>query len=335
MKKMILVIALVMMVLKPFATFAFESDTFMSVFVGGSYQNTFPGSPEKACYWQNGKIHTVEGISVDAITTYNGKVFAAGRYSEFISDDKETAYIFCYWVDGMPYPLPDCIIVLKIRVVNGDVYVLGGYNNGRGNEVCYWVNGVRHSGPKDGTAFDFTVVEGAVYLSGVYKTTNSIYACFWENGKRHDLPNSIGFVANGIYIIDDKIYVGAISMGKSNRLQRCFWIDGNQFMVPDFNEEMTFNSFQVDDGYVYFVGDENYWFRGNIDNYKAAGAVNKVIACAYGKIFVAGSFVGLGKREPCYWIDGKRHNLDGLRSNHQFSYSINTIHAVNEMLYNF
>lgn len=323
MKKVFIVVVL-MTVLASSVIEAQSQEPIMMVYIGGSYQEKPFGTSRKACYWVNGSMKQVEGVSVDAITTYKGRVYSAGVYREQ-GDTK----ICCYWKEEMPYALPDCKFVKKILVNNDNVYVSG--NFGDNNETCYWINGIRHSGPTDGYMTDFTVVKDVVYSVGAYKTGDTFYACYWIGGVRHELTNSQNFIANDIEVVEGKIYVGAWGTMPSNRYGTCYWINGVQTVISDAREIVN-EAFIVFNGNVYMMGKEHYWINGVRRNYKAAGFEGSVYTFARDKVYIAGAYSGLGGNDACYWIDAERHNLYGLRDVSGNYFNMKSIYVTELML---
>lgn len=278
-----------------------------TVYVGGFYKDN--NWDNRACYWVNGNMYIFGGVSVDAITVKDGKVYIAGVYKEEYSKGNGVKYTCCYWIDGLPFELPKCKNVNKIIVDNGNVYVIGDNEN---NETCFWVNGIYNSGPSDGTIRNMTVINGVIYFAGFYTVgewpNNTFYACYWINGVRHDLPNSKSFPATtGIEVVNGRIYIGAID--NQNR-RACYWTNGVQHLIKN-TEDLLIDAFTVSNGNVYMVGRKHYYINEirhefNYEGYFHNDAFNKVYTVVGDKIYIAGAYFNT----PVYWIDSVRYAIN-------------------------
>jgi len=306
MKKQFIIICIIMFIFSSFNVKAQPKDIdIMMVYIGGSCQN-YPGinQQRKACYWVNGYMEQLDGVSVQSITTYKGRVYATGVYRQ--QGEKKT---FCYWVDGMPYALPNCTSVNKIQVYNNNVYVSGYIST---EESGFWINGVRQNMFNDGLIADFKVINGTIYAAGAYKTGEIFNACYWIDNKRYELNNAQNYISYGIEIVNNQIYVGA--WGTVNNPNRsCYWINGTQKINSVEGRYTVINKeFAVHNGNVIMLGEENYWINGVKQNYKATGFEGNVYKYVNGIIYIAGAYIGLGENNVCYWVDAERHNISTL-----------------------
>jgi len=294
-----------------------------TVYIGGSIKdNNWSARGGEACYWVNGEQYGINGVSVDALTVYDGRVYTAGKYKE------DTCR---YWIDGTPYELHGCKRVMNIHVDNGNVYVIGEDENG---ETGYWVNGVRHSGPSNGKIRQIAVVNGVVYAAGYYTTGNwpndTYYACYWINGVRQQLTNSVNFAATtGIEVVNNRVYVGAIELVSRNNFRACYWINGVQHIIPN-PEDLPIDAFEVSSGNVYMMGTRNYYVNGVSHSYDMEGYYPNSSVFRYtvagGKVYVAGGrFEPRIKRNTSgYWAEGDFNALYG-NGNGTYYASIETI----------
>jgi len=299
-----------------FALFGLNAQT---VYVGGSYRDD--NNRERACYWINGIMYAIDGISVNAIASEGSflsrKVYTAGVYREYQSNT-DIVRVCRYWINGTPYELPGCRFVHNIKVVNGDVYVTGNYNDGTMeiNKTCYWKNGVRQPSPNDGFLGHgkVAVFNNAVYVAGCYTIDeNSIsvpYACYWKNGVRQSLTNSRYFLPTDIDIVDGHIYIGAISIDPKMPNGSCYWVNGVQQTIPNTGETSD-EAFIVSGSSIYMLGEKQYWVNGIRYDYKPQRFVGRKYTAFNGKIFIAGGYYLPGQTvaTACYWIDESPHDF--------------------------
>ena len=292
------------------------------VYIGGSYDIGFLQT--RACYWVNGYMQLIDGISVDAIyvesNSLGSTVYTAGVYQRQeipVNTLGDFSYVttYRYWINGIPYELPECRSVDKILVDNGKVYVFGMYDDNNTSDWTYWIDGIRQPKPSDGYVRDITVVNGVVYMAGFHFIENTVgfwdrdpirYACYWIDGIRYDLPNSENFYAFGIKVENGRTYVGG-----NFSLRACYWIDGVQSII--FNTEYIAydKDFIVSDGIVYMFGynPRTYYANGIPQNFKSEYAGCYTIS--QGIMYVGGGYYPSGRSypTPCYWIDNVPHNL--------------------------
>jgi len=295
-----------------------QNKDIMMVYIGGSYQN-YPGinQQRKACYWVNGYMEKLDGVAVQSLTTYKGRVYATGIYRQ--QGDKKT---FCYWIDGMPYALPNCTSVNRIQVYNDNVYVSGYVNT---EESGFWINGVRQNMFTDGLISDFKIINNKIYATGAYKTGEIFNACYWIDGKRFDLNNSQNYIGYGIEMVNNQIYIGAWGT-VNNPNTSCYWINGIQKKnIVDNKYTIINEGFVIHNGNVIMLGEENYWVNGIKQNYKVIGFKGSVYTYVNGIIYIAGTYTGLGENEVCYWEEAERHKIFGLNGEGKY-FILTSIH---------
>ncbi|MDR2964211.1 MAG: hypothetical protein LBU88_00350 [Treponema sp.] len=287
-----------------------------TVYIGGTYGTSLAPNrrEDKAVYWVNDNFFELNGVSVDVITAQNGIVYAAGRQYD---------NTYCYWINGVRYPLPNCIEVYQIFVENGNVYVTG-KNDRYGTD--YWVNGRRQPGPADGDIRYIFVQNGIVYTAGNYITNRIYYACYWINGVRHELPNSINFITTGIEVINGQVFIGAVQFVSSilrgfdkDSSRACYWINGVQHNIPDPGITIG-DAFKVSNGNVFMVGREAYYINGlrHEINVPMSGAKYAVFE---DNIFMVGIYFSRGNTTTGYWYNGV---FTAIRSPSNY-FNINTI----------
>jgi len=323
MKKILFVICVLFFIFLAYNINAQNRIEVMSVYIGGSYQ-ALPGFNQQrgACYWVNGYMTRLDGVSVQAITTYRGRVYAAGIYSQ-----DGNRRIFCYWVNGMPYPLPGCTSVDKIIVYNNDVYISGSV----GIESGFWINGIRQNMFNDGRIADFKIIDGVIYAAGSYMIDDIFYACYWIDDIRIELQNSQNFIAYGIEVVNNQVYIGAWGT-VTNLNGSCYWINGEQKLNSDVERFTLVNkAFVIHNENVIMLGNEHYWVNGERHNYRATGFDGDVFTYVNGVIYIAGTFTGLGGNNVCYWIDAERRNMFSLRDTGNY-FILTSIHVAPIML---
>lgn len=125
------------------------------------------------CWWKNGIRNDLVSLFAGSIDVYEGCVYIGGVIWSTTNIGKR---VLGYWKDNDRVDLleEDQAGVSTIKVINGDIYVLGGYySEGIGNNwhYCYWKNGIR----VDFATPDFwqtyipralTVVNDDVYIAG-------------------------------------------------------------------------------------------------------------------------------------------------------------------------
>jgi uncharacterized lipoprotein NlpE involved in copper resistance len=268
----------------------------------------------KACYWINGIRNEIDGKRIDSITVANGIVYVAGEYKTDYS--KDPSHLCRYWIDGIPYEIPDCGYVYSISVFNGDVYVVGETKFMFGGEVCYWKNGIRNSWPVKSHSGYLTVVNNDVHLAGQTYDKDIPNACYWVNGVRKELTNSETFIVIGIKEANGNIYIGGIGNKKA-----CYWLNGVQFMISSPEKNITYTAFTVSNGNVYFVNDKNkYWINGirkklapGIQKYRPgeSGIITGERTIFGDKIYIAGHKWDSSNQIAFFWVDGKYNYLNG------------------------
>jgi len=312
-------------------TYAQFSNDKPTVYIGGSYKKN---NIERACYWSDGYMHKIDGVSISAITAVKGdffshKVYTAGVYREYQSTSRNNynsgiVKVYRYWIDSTPYELPDCDHVFGIYVYNDDVYILGSDKN---NVRFVWLNGVKQPAIKDGIIRQLTVYNGVVYIAGYYEAGNIKYACYWRNGVRHELPNSQDFYyTTGIIIENNIVYIGATQIVERGVFRACFWINEKQTIISSTTTTLN-DAFSVYNGNVYMLGDNCYYINNDRTPYQAQRFEGFCYASYKGKIYIAGGYYRPGNNyaTPCFWIGGVPNDLSFFDDVDSLS-SINTIY---------
>ena len=146
-----------------------------------------------------------------------------------------------YWKNGVGFELPQGTYAHSIAIVNGDIYIAGGYKN----SAKYWKNGqpvnLADGGAYLAEAHDIKIYNGDVYVSGMIedKRHNTTSAAgmtrrpvYWKNGQVVDVGS---YTSQGILRGEEKATHicfddGSIYLYLSNINSRAvvYWRDGQR-----------------------------------------------------------------------------------------------------------
>lgn len=142
-----------------------------------------------------------DGVVYD-VAVGGSDVYAAGRvWDEDIGTFGE--YHAVYWKNGSDTMLHDTSYAYAygIDVYNGDVYVVGEYENMGGDDVAVvWKNGTPTDLAVNGAAYDIEITSGGdVYAAGYVYEDSTYKTVYWKNGTRVDVDSNDTF-ANAVFV---------------------------------------------------------------------------------------------------------------------------------------
>jgi hypothetical protein len=237
------------------------------VYIAG-YEYNFEGNPI-AKYWKNG-IETIlsNNWSLATSITISGlDVYVAGY--ERIGDGTKT--IAKCWKNAIAFDLTDGTsydFTSSIKVINNDVYITGGQNNG--NLIAkYWKNGdpVILSAETSTSAYanSIDVVGNDIYIAGKEANSSLIpIAKYWKNGTSINLTTGDNYAsANSITISNGDVYVAGYESNSDGTNAVKYWKNGMGINLPSTSLTDLATSIKVIFGNIYVTGEEGaYWKNG-------------------------------------------------------------------------
>ncbi len=223
-----------------------------------------------------------------------------------------------YWKNGEWTALVESGLdsyVRDIEVIDGDIYVSGGYGDADGEwHDGYWKNGTFSSIEyvKDPQVYEMVISGTDVYLCG-YDRMRSAY---WKNGVKYTILNKAGSYAYGMCIDGETLHFVGVHSGVGRHWSMT---EADETPVID-TLTFTANSVCIDSGNLYIGGyskteDEEtgetlysacYSVNGDVQSL-SSGTVNK-IRVLDGKVVCTGT-TGTEYTYAQYWVDGTATQL--------------------------
>ena len=308
MKKLFLCITLVLITIS--MVFA------QRVYVAGSLNG-------QACYWVDGQHTPLPGGSTaSAITVVDGKIYAAGDFTDSNYNSRAR-----FWIDGVMTDLHPSTAASSsargIAVEAGKIYIIGSYQDRNGNSrACYWIDGTRADFPA-GTAtsgIDVIVADGKVYM-----LTNDSY---WIDGRRNRLSVSDGgtLYLSAFFIENGRVYVTGASDSTGHEgirlINGYYWIDTTRH---NLGYGFSPNNIFVANGMIHIVGEDvssgfsstqgQYYLNGDFydpppyPRGTTVTSISKTIVIGR-TLYITGVYAqDMFNWRSCYWIGDRRFDL--------------------------
>jgi hypothetical protein len=216
----------------------YNNDTYVLV---GEYDSTVNGWVSTIKLWKNG----VPSIITNGTTTcepsgldvYNNDIYISGTES-----DVNGNRVGKFWKNGIATVLPkdtfDWTEVTNIKIINGDVYVIGygtKINQSVATTALYWKNGtlnlLPHVPGSNSEAFAIFANNGDIYISGS-EYTSAFNGVYWKNGIKTTLPTAPGYTNSdgySIFVDNTDVYVaGATNQNQGSYFSNAiYWKNNN------------------------------------------------------------------------------------------------------------
>lgn len=282
----------------------------------------------------------------NAILTYNGDIFAAGRH------EQGADFMACYWKNGTCIPLitspaPDATALYYYR---NNIYIAGQHAYPVVGPVekyiaAYWIDDgnpatpfthVTLENPDDTTlntyATGIYVVNSNVFVSGMYFDDPVHAACYWNNSSFIDLtPDpALNSYSTGISVAESTVYISGKYETAGGNWVVCYWEDDGvagpimHYIVESLSSDPTLCnvSLTVKSGFVYACGHyfngtnlvPFYWRTGDAGvtpleiPVGAIGTAGRIFIAGNNDIHVLGGFND-GTTVLCRWLNGVREDL--------------------------
>ncbi|ADR23155.1 hypothetical protein MATR_29960 [Marivirga tractuosa] len=279
-----------------------------------------------ACYWIGNErvdlVNSSEGAAYLTDLQFKDSVFySCGTYS---NGERLNGF----------FAINDSIIYLdgkvkseihSIKVVDDTVLLVGFFNS----KPAFWKNGNRIllENSDDYSVESMYTFNKNVFISGYNRIEKSV--CFWVNGVRVDLNDGRKTyeTANNIFVDEyDTLIAGSFIKGELLD-KACFWKNGKRIdLAKNLNLYSYANSIYKDNNDIYVAGyfgkiDPNsstykkvrqacYWKNGELHTLESENSIAKSIMVKNGRVVIGGFTRTKNKTTPCYWINGKKYDLE-------------------------